>query len=389
MTGRFSTLGSRRPHLVHRGKGGLAGDLADLRADIAAVMDVVELPPERVRYCDVSTPVPTADQDGSIARPYALIQSAIDDIEANVDTTTEAAGILVAGGEYKEQLVICTATCIMLQGYGRSKVVRIDPDAGVSLTITNATKASLAAYRVSGDYSDLVNNGPGPRDISIKDMYIHGWGAESNHSLELLGVKGDASATTTSFLDAGGPLHQGCMFFNCSFDRSMFARNAAYPFFSSSYIGAWEFQNCSCPGIEHCLSSAVSENNVIGYTTSHTYGEPAYGNQGFTADYTILQTNITVEDEAYLGWDGWPISIETFGSLILTDTAAAYIRRLYLSGDFTAAADCEAKLSDPHIEGDVTLTNGTGTIVFQGGQYMGDLTDTGGRLTHNLGHIGS
>jgi hypothetical protein len=344
--------------------------------------------PERSRFVDPYTLVAPDHQDGSIGAPYSTLQAAVDDIEENIDTTIWTPTIYAAAGLYEENLVICKATCLTVAGVGRTKTTVIDPPTGVALTITNATRESLDTYRTSGTYSDLVNNGPGPREISFTDIYIHGNGAQTNHAIELLGVKGDASPTTTDFLDAGGPQHQGGVFYNCSFDRMCFAKNAGYPYFAYGVVGAFKFYNCAGPAIASVVPNNTAT-SILSYVPAHADGEPSHGNIGFYPDLSTMYT-LQVEGEGLIAAADYEGTLDIYGNLDLRDDAEVYLRRPWLSGDLLAEAAATAVLDAPHIKGDVTLATGAGAIVFNGGEYMGTLGGAGaGRLTHNLGNIGT
>lgn len=59
----------------------------------------------------------------------------------------------------------------------------------------------------------------------------------------------------------------------------------------------------------------------------------------------------------------------------------------FVGGDITVAGDATFALHGVHTQGDITLANAGGAVgcTYDGGRYMGALTDVGVRLTRNVG----
>lgn len=105
--------------------------------DIAQLTDMVPL--TRTAYVDKDTTIPAAQQDGTIAFPFAKIQDAC-------DTLGGAGGVvLIAPGQYTEPGVNISAGVIALVGLGPKSFT------APTVTITNSVSspADLAAFNIS------------------------------------------------------------------------------------------------------------------------------------------------------------------------------------------------------------------------------------------------
>lgn len=351
---------------------------------------------------------------GSLTHPYKTVQMAINNV-------IQSSTIKVAPGVYEEAIVYNGDIAICLEGesgYLGDKGVRID-SVGLSapaLTVTNATLASLSTYRVSGTYSDLLNKGSsGCRVFVTRNISFSG--DTDENCIELLGVKGDVDPNTTAFcVGKGFQTERVDLYAKGATYKGLYAKNTYTVFlreFSSN--GITDFSNVA---YLYGYMQNQSREIICEYDAASPDGQPQYGyastmlwhtqckdlivNQGITMEFVGSDANdVTVNGSGLF----YPICSYVDGNLVLNDTGGIVAKDLTIdgnldvngasgnvsalgitiSGDLTMTVGKTATLNAPHIAGDVTLDNGAGVVVLNGGEYMGALTDVGGRLTRNVG----
>jgi hypothetical protein len=349
--------------------------------------------PTRIRHADAFTTVAPEHQDGSQGTPYSTVQAAVDDLIANVDDYTPR-GVVVHG--VCDEAVIVDAHNIALlgaDGKWMSTLVQVD---GVALTVTNATRESLATYRSSGLYSDLEWNGRLVHNFFCYDLRIDRDGAYTTNAVELLGVKGDVDADTSGFLSAdpvgpyGSRYKIGGYFINNVVFRGFFMKNAGFCNLYDTEVGFLVMENCTYPGLYY-FETLVDQPCSIDYETSHADGEPKYGNYGlFIGGYCRTYQVFQVLHEANVGWDGWPYAMWVGTDLDLRGTSHVYLANGYVEGDVLAEGTAQFDFDNNHVKGDVTLAAGAGACVMRGGRIMGTVGGAGSaRLTHTQGNIGT
>lgn len=329
---------------------------------------------ENVRYVDASVP---AGGDGSFEMPYDTIQAAVDYFFANPSGGLDA--VHIAAGFYPENVVVRN-TAIALIGEDRHTTY-IRPATGVPLTFTNATLASLAAYRISGDYADLINMGSaGPGDVIVSGLYLT-VGDFAANALEFLGVAGDASATTTAFL-CGGPIALGGEIHDCLLQLNFRARNAGWIGFTRCTTYNLQCYNLANLVLERC--NCVG--NVINdFDAASIYGRPTLSPFGMQARYTKMQ-DFTLSGTAYTSTlfhadfvKNYMETVSVEDTAVLTSWATTIAKNL----------SCEAAASydghDDFIQGNLSFAAGVGTARLDGGRYMGTLTDPGAKFVRNVG----
>jgi hypothetical protein len=366
--------------------------------------------------------------DGSKEAPFLTIQAALDYAEtlgAPSLVWVDILSIVIAPGLYEERPVYHGQWGIVLHAEVVSTIptVEIRGSGGPTLTITNATPASLVTYNASGDYADLVWQGnDGCKAFYADGIYFSNWSSKT--AIQLLGV---VETTTTEF----GDYQVG--FFRCSTSTA-----ATYGLYSRNCKGI-TFQNPTNPwdiGIFNAsyvqARGCLIETLELEYDGSSIYGRPADGAptegtvnfyDGYIEDIICsedqvavfhgvsVNESVVINDSANVkfidctiddaGSETYPIDINdtatvTFDSgRVISDThieggATVVFRDFHFAGDLNVTVGAgTVTCHRPHIEGDVTLDNGAGAVVFNGGEYMGALTDVGGRLTFNLGTIGT
>jgi len=322
---------------------------------------------EDTKYVDSNTPVPIYAQDGSFARPYSMIQAA-------VDSSPVRGYVYVRPGLYEENVVL-TKDILLLGPHSPKRsdndLAMIKPVSGVPLTVTNATLESLAAYDISGNYADLVNNGPGVEEVLIRDIRIH-TGGVSNLGFQVLGVKGDDTSSTTMF---------GSITAQVSVFGKIFAKNCLSLLLRDSYYSSVVYNNVLAP--------FVSEGGCFGdievdYTAGHADGEHAWGQAGIDLRDTSMQNlRLTGSAKAHPTYSSRGVTI--FENLDPNDTADVEFWQSFIHGDVLGEADTTIRLKDTYVQGNINLDNGSGACTMDGGRYMGSLTDPNSRLARNLG----
>jgi hypothetical protein len=137
--------------------------------------------------------------NGSEARPFLTVQKAVDVASLGAWTTYNGAVVLVHPGTYDEDVVlkrsdedvVLKRSDVNLVGIGGQGVVKLK-----SLTVTNCTDASLAAFNASGDPTLLVKDvalPSHPKNIEIREIEIDrsvnapAWIGDAIASLRCLG----------------------------------------------------------------------------------------------------------------------------------------------------------------------------------------------------------
>jgi hypothetical protein len=367
-------------------------DLVVLETDVNAI-------PELTRYVDPNAP---AGGDGSLLKPYNLIQDAIDDIETwapNYYGVYIFGNIKVINGDsvtIDENLLIRKDKLILtLDGDG----CNFAPSSGDAITITNASDASLATWQTSRTYSDLAPRSTpevGPFFIDIMNFESGGLPAD-RHLIVLLGVKGDASADTTSFC-ASCNLRNGDMHGGSGSGRAIYARNAGIVVFHSCRVGESEFHQVN--------TLLASEQNSFRETFDISYdiADPeGYAHGGFD-DVTFESgnafrkkvtfgngiTDIRVDATHFLGEVEFndDAEISRFkgcyigGNLDINGTGALPMEDVTVAGDvdIVAAGNLDAK--GCKFLGDFTAAAGAGVVSLADSPVLGSVTDAGDKITH-------
>jgi hypothetical protein len=328
--------------------------------------------------------------DGSTESPLLTIQSAIDMAAAlaPIPDATHPVLISVGPGIYNEN-VIHDVDGIHVVGHGRY-VTTISPTLGPGYKITNATRASVAAYNISEDYADLVNNGSGPRSGSIQNLTIIS-NAVGQDALQMFGVKGDASPTTTNFGD-GGLFVVGCQcsVFGAGGALGIYIRNVGWCQFDTSWwMGPWLEINCSYPTFELCDMGGPGN---IYYDGTDVAGKPAYG-LGVQWLIGIPHIDINMHGESVIMADGtvfYDVLVDGtacfsamgcwFDILDFDDTATILIQGGFARGALNVEGGVAATLNGLTVLGAATVVAGPGLVACPGCSFLGGLTDAGSKV---------
>jgi hypothetical protein len=322
----------------------------------------------------------------------------------------------VAPGTYDENVVVRDDGLAIVGE--TDAVVEISPNAGVALTLTNATAVSLATYRVSGLYSDLVNQGNG---------YPSGFYAEGidflpndgvSHAVECLGVQGDATPTTTNF---GSLL---LTFLRCRMGQP----GSGIPgFFAKNTVAPWLDKCITNPGIDvENVSTCIIDQTTVAVDVTATYdvaspdGQPAFGSFGhqfkradiggnvaitgsdsimkslktdFSGNITLSNTataliydpdiagSITLNNTASLTlWEG-----EIVTNLTANDTSTVTMHDAIVGGAVSLAAGAGLVMNDCHVDGTFTAAAGAGVVTLDNSIVSGLISDAGAKITYPQG----
>jgi len=326
---------------------------------------------------------------GSLSNPFRTIQAALD-YAADMTLIGSYTTVEINIPEIKstEALVYNGLNRIILRGEGI--VSFIAPPAGqVPLTITNATKDSLATYRASGLYSDLVNQGDaGPSLVSIHSVYFSGSGGAN--AIEVLGVAGDAGPGLTNF----GYFRMESSYIN----GTVYCRNTrSISAITMKNWGRYTFHNCSYMTFMHTMA----RHYIVSYDAADPEGQPASGSnflQGYdvhqwgdltaTGDCAVwfwsghTDGNISISDTSSALFNGYGCS----GNLDINGTATVEHTEGYVGGNVNAEAGSSWRSNGVHVQGALSFDAGVGTARMDGGRYMGALTDPGGKFVRNAGN---
>ncbi len=355
-------------------------------------------------YADADTNVPKAFQDGSLTHPFSDLQDAIDYFEVNDPTGLN--DVLIAPGIYMGPFSIHQNTCLFSMTGGWGDVVITAPSGEVPITVTNATKASLATYRTSGVYSDLVNNGVGPQDAYLKGLAI--WDGSWTLGVEYLGVKGDATSTTTNFCDFNGPGGFGAVLKDCYLYGHLKLKNVNVSIlrnckfvggvFTMENGGACEVSEVHFSGIAIDGDSTSPDGNCT-LGSSKIYGKNLVvvstgtavtitNNGGFGDAYTNLNNVVITSSTTAVDMGTGGADLRIYGSCHITgDIVTAGTNSKFeiygggvIKGDITFADGVEVWLHGISIIGNVTYSAGTSAAIHIGGVIKGTLVDTNSRL---------
>jgi hypothetical protein len=326
-------------------------------------------------YVNGSAP---AGGNGTFVSPFTLIQSALDKA-ATFNTARTGVPILidVANGTYAENLTWFGQEPITLTGSSVANEVSVKPASGCPLTITNATPASLATYNISGTYSDLVNDGPGPGTVSIRNILFRA-NAGVFPGIRALGVKGDpGTPTTTAFLtfftiDASAGVSAGGTV-------DIFAKNVNMLLNTMVKGGIMQLRNVSYPDLS---GGRLGGNLDIEYNAASADGTPVYG-LGYLEIYlcTVMGgTGIQIAGSQVANIR--ECDIET-GVLNCDGTSVVTIQGGRVGGAVDLEAGVTFTASGTEFMSTLTAAAGAGVVTLNNSPVLGATTDAGGKIIHN------
>jgi hypothetical protein len=332
--------------------------------------------------------------DGSLARPFLTIQAAIDyTASLSLDPLNALAGaeIRIPPGTIflSEPLTHHGPNAVTLRGTpGATRLVGTD----AVITCTNATPESLTAYRSSGLYSDLVNQGDAGATL-VSDGLIFSR-STPGPAIEILGVQGDAGAGFTDFWGARFQRSQ------IGHTAGVYARNCRQiADYNASWWGKHVWRNV---GIGITAYSMVYSIDTV-YDSTDPEGQPSFGFLWQTSyKCSHANGNVTIGgEEPFIFLEGQHESgdvivsdtalaalynYEIDGNAVVNDTATFQHIGGVVNGNVTTAAGASWDARGVHIQGNLNFAAGAGTAQLDGGRYMGSLTDPGAKFVRNIGN---
>lgn len=319
---------------------------------------------------DIYTP------NGTRAKPYKLIQNAINFIESNWSPSHDnPAQVLIMPGIHTESLII-KKSGVHLQGLG---MCRIRTDSGTNtrpaLTISNATISSLNSFFAndgrndpSGAYTNLITDISLPEEITINNIEFGDPDISGVNDIMILG-----SGNGEDFLD------KYATFLGIICYGNFFIRNTNYVRIKSS---SWIKGNL----ITFNIAGSWLEYTVISGTVSVSYNvassQPSdISNNGLCGGPLKIMGSLEVFGAGRVGFDNL---VNTFinGNITLSDSANCKINSGYINGDINAEGATTFTFRNVFIEGSMNLSNieGTTPCIFDGGQIITDINDDSSRL---------
>jgi hypothetical protein len=360
----------------------------------------------RVVYVDGAR-TDTYTESGSISTPFKTVQAAVDYAEANMAPVQLSPVVILIypnGGPCYLEDVIVKKTGIDLRGMGG-----VDTGSGTgsvyirTLILSNATAASIATFIAAGgianpaaNYGLLVAGAFTPEVNNFVDLgFGDPSGAGADNTRLLLGVGNGCllaslGCTFNRCTDWGPAYFRNAGFIgvnDCAFFGGAATFNITSLMLSGSYMGDYtaDYDSAQDQPVD------ISNNGLVG----------GFGSQ-FTGTFPI-----TLNGEARMGFGGIFFSeaaingtlalndasrAKVFGGNVgdvnVSDTAILDIRGTLIRGAITVGGDATINLEGTHVQGNLTFANagGLAPCTFDGGRYMGTLTDAGARLTRNVGN---
>lgn len=316
-------------------------------------------------------------EEGSSGQPYKTVQAAVDYAEAEM-TPSYANPVVIQiapkAPPYDEDVVIKKdgVELLGLIGQGCTRIRR--------LILTNATQASLEEFIDNGgladpaaNYGDLVAGASHPWDNQIRNLAFGDPLGGTAYTVLILGVGAGNSM-------CGNEVN----FIECTNYEKTYARLVNYVAIQGACWFKGQVETFNVAGV--WLNRSQGGNYVGNYDTGED--EPSdTGNYGLCGGVgALLYGDVTLNGEAHMGYDRLD-ALQISGGLDINGTAAARMEGGFIGGNITVDGDASFRLRGVHTQGDITLENAGGGAgcTYDGGKYMGALTDVGVRLTRNVG----
>jgi hypothetical protein len=385
-------------------------DEAMLRERIAGewMRSVVDGSADRTFYVRKSG---SATGTGARNNPFLTIQAALDAVIATVYSATSCYVINIGPGIYSENLVYNGRNALVLVGPSPRGTVTIGPvsvapAAGVPLTVTNSTSAGVTAYRVSGVYSDLVNQGnSGPQYFVSNNVYYSAPAAGTPNAIEFLGVKGDVSPTETGFLGNNGSIVSGYGSATAP-GVGMYAKNSGF-FYSMLNPNAQTITgyNSNFLGINRSFVGAINlsydgasvDGKYSGMTGAQLQSDYSFqtGSAGITiTGIKSLKVRHCVMETGTVRLDGNGVALSTsyfagcqLGNVDLNSSAGALATISFddtlIKGTFDAEGAVSFTANSCRFISTLVVAAGAGVVTLKQSEVVGTITDASLKIIYN------
>jgi hypothetical protein len=304
---------------------------------------------------------------------YTTVQSAIDAAELASPSLAAPCVVLISAAKWAENVVI-RKDHVHLIGTGGQGTTHIR-----SVTITNATAASITTFEASDDPADLVAQTQVgiPKNVQLRGIEIYRDDSNTQASFRFLGAGAGTSFLGTELLlidvsiRASGPSQNG---------RAIDGVLANY-FSMGGYCwvyGTTKLRNVSGFWPNFAEIGALE----IDYQAAALYGQPSdTGNYGLAGTATRIDADITLTNSGHIGGDN-SLSNKLLGNLNATGLATSTLKGWYLDGNIvTGNAGTIVNLTSCDYNG---VTSGPGSVVIIGGSVgtLQDAYDGGNVIIH-------
>lgn len=319
--------------------------------------------------------------NGTFAKPYRTVQKAFDEVALLAPTYENPGAVYLYPGEYPETVIVDEDN-IAIIGVGGQFVTNVGVSAAPSFIVTNATRASVAAFLLAGggtnpaaNFGTLVAGANVPHTVQFRNINMTPVGGAA-YRLICAGIGAGNSV-------AGNELN----LMNCTALGKVFARGINY---FSIQSGCWI---SGLIEIHNVAGIWVNDSQIAGFAGHYNVAddEPSdTGNYGLCGGKTLNVGDIALTGSARAGAGdpaGGLVLFQTTGNLDLDDTSDLTMTTSGIGGNIDAELDASFDLKGCHVQGGITIAAaGAGTAQMDGGRYMGALADPGLKLVRNLGN---
>ena len=312
--------------------------------------------------------------NGSWASPFDTVQAGVDYVSGLPLSSFEGAVVLIMPGTYAEDVVIRRSD-VHLQGLGGQNVVIIK-----SVTITDCTLASIAAFNASGDPTVLVDAAlpDRPKNNHLRAVTL-------NRQLNVPAWTGDAIA---SFRALGSPVEGNdfcgneLLSWQCNVVQAAGAAAGKGGLFTATanYIS---FQDCWVTG------------GIKGYQTAGIWLDfvTAVASPGGGTGTLEMTYDPALPEPSDTGNYGVNVNSGRVGKVLLSGPAGRAGQDYFegvtigeISIAATATAASASNFDNCHVKGAIDIAAVGPTITFNGGRYMVAISGIGAAgFTGNVG----
>ncbi len=393
------------PHLVGSG----AQECRAIRNDVENAFSSIELGVRRDSelWVDIDHGSDVTG-DGSTTAPFASIQAALDALELIPFNGGSSENYAVCVIPPSASSTVTISSTLVYAGRKGLYLKFIGPRAYLSciggpvLVVSNATRASIAAFLVSRTWADLVNSGyAGATRLQIDNVQMmNSLTPSGNHNcLELIGVVGDDTPTTTGFLLTTILNEQ--VFLNYKGTAyGLWARNCGsihlMPKFSGIRV---KTEGCSKVYVEGEIGDLEIYKDPADVNGNHKYGyigtelRNVHVNDDLTLDIVhgtvpvidIMGTNIvnafTARGNAKINILESSVGREDADAASVTETVQLESKGTTWAGNLTLGDGVVANIRSGVVVGALTVSAGAGAVTLNSCPVQGAITDASSRLT--------
>lgn len=315
-------------------------------------------------------------EDGSTGQPFKTVQAAVDYAEASMTPLYNDPVLIFIHPKaqpYAEDVVIKKSGVHLAARVGQGCVLIR------RLILTNATSASVAAFIAAGGLADPATH----YGTLVADVY-HPWDNQFRNLAFGDPLGGDYGVYILGVGAGTSMCGNEANFILCTnYDKSYF-RLANYLALQGECYFRGQIETFNIAGLWFNRSQGGSYLGTYDTGSDEPNDNGNYGLVGGAGAF--LYGNVTLNDEAHMGYDRCD-ALQVYGNLDINGTSAARMEGGFIGGNITVEGDATFRLRGVHTQGAITLDNAGGAVgcTYDGGHYMGALTDAGGRLTRNAG----